>query len=458
MDDEKRDDEASTFAGRLQRYVRTAAGVGGVASRTAGRLLFGGELTDTATAADVARLLGRLRGPAMKIAQVAGSLPDVFPPEFAAELATLQTNAPPMGPTFVRRRMAAELGPDWQSKFKSFDMAPAAAASLGQVHRAVTKEGAAVACKLQYPSMESAVDADIAQIQTILSLQRTAVRAFDTSEIALEVAARVREELDYVREAANMRLFGTMLAGQANVVVPTPIAQLSTRRLLTMTWLDGAPFRKAVDSATQQRRNAIAEALYAAWWIPLCWYGVIHGDAHLGNYTVRDDDGINLFDFGCVRVYPADEVGGFIDLFHALKAGDDDLTVKAYARWGFRNADRELASKLNDWAQFVFGPVLDDRERTIGDGVNPFEAGPQRIWALKQRLGEGAVVRPPRSFVFIARAFVGLGAALIHLKAKLNWHRLFATLIQDFSTDAVAARQLAALQTAGLNTLASGEP
>ncbi len=455
MSDKKPDEEASSFGRRLQRYAKTTAGIGGLASRTAGRMLFGGALTDVATAADVARLLGRLRGPAMKIAQVAGSLPDVFPPEFAAELATLQTNAPPMGPAFVRRRMAAELGPDWQSKFKSFDMVPSAAASLGQVHRAVAKDGRALACKLQYPDMQSAVDADIAQIQTILSLQRTAVRAFDTSEIALEVAERVREELDYEREAGNMRLFHAMLDDAANISVPEPIAALSTRRLLTMTWLDGTPFRRAVDDAPLERRNAVAQALYTAWWLPLCRYGVIHGDAHLGNYSVRQDGGINLFDFGCVRVYAANEVAGFIDLYHALQARDEDAAVKAYARWGFRNADRELASKLNEWAQFVFAPVLDDRERTIGDGVNPFEAGPQRIWALKQRLGEGSIVRPPRSFVFVARALVGLGAALIHLKAKLNWHRLFVEMAKDFSADAVAERQCNVLLAAGLDHLHS---
>ena len=337
---DKDKDERSTLARRLQRYARTTAGVGGLATRTAGRLLLGGALTDVTNAADAARMLGRLRGPMMKVAQVAGSLPDVFPPEFAAELAKLQTNAPPMGPAFVRRRMAAELGPDWQARFKSFEMVPAAAASLGQVHRGVTKDGRAVACKLQYPDMQSAVDADIGQIQTILSLQRTAVRAFDTSEIALEAADRVREELDYEREAANMRLFRAMLREHGEVSIPEPIAELTTRRLLTMTWLDGTTFLKGVEGATQGKRNAIGKALHAAWWVPLCRYGVIHGDAHLGNYAVHEDAGINLFDFGCVRVYEPEAIAGFIDLYRALKAGDDDAAVKAYARWGFQNADR----------------------------------------------------------------------------------------------------------------------
>jgi predicted unusual protein kinase regulating ubiquinone biosynthesis (AarF/ABC1/UbiB family) len=447
---EDEDEERSTLARRVGRYVRTTAGIGAVASRTAGRLLFGGALTDVANAADAARLLGRLRGPAMKIAQVAGSLPDVFPPEFASELAKLQTSAPPMGPAFVRRRMAAELGARWQAKFASFDMEPAAAASLGQVHRARLHDGRAAACKLQYPDMQSAVDADIAEVQAILSLQRTAVRTFDTREIALEAAERIREELDYAREAANMRLFGVMLREHANVAVPEPIAALSTRRLLTMTWLDGAPFLAAAEGASQDARNAIGAALHAAWWTPLCRYGVIHGDAHLGNYTVRNDCGINLFDFGCVRVYEAEAVAGFVDLYRALKAGDEDAAVRAYARWGFRGADKALVAKLSEWSNIAFGPVLDDRERLIAEGGNPFAASAERIWALKAQLWQGSTVRPPRAFVFIARALVGLGAALIHLGARHNWHRMFERLIADFSPEAVAARQRAALDEAGL--------
>ncbi|MBI1212897.1 MAG: AarF/ABC1/UbiB kinase family protein [Alphaproteobacteria bacterium] len=447
MTDDK-DDERSTFGGRLRRYARTTAGVGSVAARTGARFLFGRALTDIANAADAARILGQLRGPVMKIAQVAGSLPDVFPPEFAAELAKLQTSAPPMGPAFVRRRMAAELGPDWQSKFKSFDMTPAAAASLGQVHRATTKDGRAVACKLQYPDMQSAVDADIAQVQTILSLQRAAVRTLDTSEIAAEAADRVREELDYEREAANMRLFGEMLRATANVSVPEPIEALSTHRLLTMTWLDGAPFLPSVAGAPQERRDAIGRALHAAWWGPLCRYAVIHGDAHLGNYTVRADDGINLLDFGCTRVYEPAAVGGFVDLYRALKSKDDAATIQAYERWGFRGADQALVEKLREWAKIVFEPVLDDRERFLIESDSPFDASPERIWALKRQLQFGSTVRPPRSFVFISRALVGLGAALVHLKARLNWHRMFEALIADFSIEAVAQRQSAALALA----------
>ena len=262
------DDEASSVLNRLKRYVGVATGVTGVALRGAGRWIGGKGPLDTGNAADLARMLGGLRGPLMKGAQIAGSLPDVFPPAFAAELAKLQSNAPEMGASFVRRRMAAELGPAWQTKFKSFDLKAAHAASLGQVHRAVALDGRALACKLQYPDMQSTVDADLTQLKTILSLQRAAERKFDTRDIAVEVEERIREELDYVREAAHMRLFGHMFQGDDRIAVPEPMAALSTGRLLTMTWLDGAPFRDAL-ARPQAERDAIAKTLYRAWFVPL---------------------------------------------------------------------------------------------------------------------------------------------------------------------------------------------
>jgi predicted unusual protein kinase regulating ubiquinone biosynthesis (AarF/ABC1/UbiB family) len=305
-----------------------------------------------------------------------------------------------------------------------------------------------LACKLQYPDMQSAVEADLAQLRTILALQRAAERKFDTSDIAEEVSERVREELDYIREAAHMRLFGVILEGDERIAVPVHVAELSTRRLLTMTWLDGAPFRDAL-KAPQSRRDDIARALFHAWFAPLYRFGVVHGDAHLGNYTVRGDGGVNLLDFGCVRIFPARVVEGLVDLYQALRKRDDDLAARAYAKWGFAEVTPDLVEKMGVWAKLVFAALLEDRERRIGESA-PFAAGPEQIWALKQRLRQGANVRPPREFVFIARAIVGIGAAMVHLDANLNWHRMFEALVKDFNVHAVAERQSRALAAAGV--------
>src|SRR5262249_18403032 len=149
----------------------------------------------------------------------------------------LQANAPSMGWPFVKRRMAAELGPDWQRRFASFEHAAAKAASLGQVHRATDHDGRALACKLQYPDMQSAVEADLNQLRLILALYERYDRAISTREIHAEIAARLREELDYELEARHMSLYGAMLDPEAHVHVPKVVGKLTTRRLLTMTWL-----------------------------------------------------------------------------------------------------------------------------------------------------------------------------------------------------------------------------
>src|SRR6185369_14530226 len=153
-------------------------------------------------------------GPIMKVAQLLATIPDALPPEYASELIKLQSQAPPMGWAFVKRRMSAELGAHWQSKFKDFEHHPAAAASLGQVHRATARDGALLACKLQYPDMASAVEADLRQLRVIFSIRRRMDPAIDTSEIIEELSERVREELDYEREARHMALYGGIFADE----------------------------------------------------------------------------------------------------------------------------------------------------------------------------------------------------------------------------------------------------
>src|SRR3954464_8316550 len=153
-----RDTEANRFSARAARYARVGANVGGVAARIAGQRLFGGANADASNAAVLANPLGGLKGPIMKVAQLLATIPALVPPEYAAELQKLQSEAPPMGGAFVRRRMQAELGPDWQGRRRALGPRPAAAASLGQVHRALALDGAPLACKLQYPDMQSAVE------------------------------------------------------------------------------------------------------------------------------------------------------------------------------------------------------------------------------------------------------------------------------------------------------------
>src|SRR5579885_1135101 len=231
---EKSDREKNRFSARAARYARVGANVGTVAARYAGRRLLGGEADRVAEASALSLALGRLKGPLMKVAQLMATVPDLLPPEYAAELKKLQSEAPPMGWAFVQRPMMAELGAGWEKKFASFEHHPAAAASLGQVHRARAHEGAALACKLQYPDMQSAVEADLRQLEWLLAIHRRMNPPIDTTEVAGEIGARLREELDYEREAKHVALYRAMLASTPEVRVPRVWAALSTRRLLTL--------------------------------------------------------------------------------------------------------------------------------------------------------------------------------------------------------------------------------
>ena len=441
--------DSNSFSGRLRRYAQVSTAMGGLAARLAGERYLGLSLDRGRHAAELKAALGGIKGPLMKVAQLLATIPDGLPKEYVEELAQLQANAPAMGWPFVRRRMAGELGIGWESKFGTFERTAARAASLGQVHRATARDGTALACKLQYPEMASAVEADLGQLRVVMGLYERYDRAVTTGEIHAEIADRLREELDYEREAAHMRLYGEILRGEPGIAVPVPLPELSTRRLLTMTWLDGAPILDAAKKTPLAERNLIALRMFRMWYVPFYHYGVIHGDPHLGNYTVAPDRTVNLLDFGCIRVFPAVFVRGVIDLYHALQRDDRDLAVHAYQSWGFGNLSREMIEVLNRWALFVYGPLLEDRERLIQEkksgayGATVAESVHRDI----RRLGG---VRPPREFVFMDRAAIGLGSVFMHLKAELNWYRMFHQLIDDFDEAVLAARQEAALAAAGV--------
>jgi predicted unusual protein kinase regulating ubiquinone biosynthesis (AarF/ABC1/UbiB family) len=310
-------DEDNTIGGRLRRYAQVTGAVGGLAARLAGERYLGMTLDRGKHASDLKTALGGIKGPLMKVAQLLATIPEALPQEYVQQLTQLQANAPSMGWPFVRRRMAAELGPDWRARFASFEQVAAAAASLGQVHRAMSLDGAALAVKLQYPDMQSAVEADLNQLKLVFALYQRYDRAISTGEIHAEIAARLREELDYGLEARHMALYRRMLADVAEIHVPEPVPALCTRRLITMSWLSGEPLLSFVDSH-QAQRNQLAHNMFRAWYVPFYFYGVIHGDPHLGNYTMRPDGDVNLLDFGCIRTFKPSFVGGVIDLYHAL--------------------------------------------------------------------------------------------------------------------------------------------
>ena len=178
-------------------------------------------------------------------------------------------------------------------------------------------------------------------------------------------------------------------------------------------------------------------------------YGVIHGDPHLGNYSIikRKNEilGINLLDFGCVRRFHPAFVEGVINLYNGLKHNNQELVINSYEKWGFKNLSKELIDILNIWANFIYGPLLDNRKRTVADGIKPELYGRKEAFNVYQALKDIGPVEIPREFVFMDRAAVGLGSIFIHLKAEINWYKLFHELIKDFSVKNLETNQKRAI-------------
>ena len=442
--------DSGRVGGRIRRYARVTSTMTGLAARMAGERYLGMQIDRSKHAADLREALGGLKGPIMKVAQILSTIPDALPPEYAEELASLQADAPAMGWLFTRRRMAAELGPDWQQKLQSFTREAVSAASLGQVHKAVDLDGNDLAMKLQYPDMASAIDADLRQLRLVFQLYERYDSAISTSDIYDELSERLREELDYRREAANLQLYRHMLADEDSVRLPEYRADLSSDRLMTMSWLDGTRIMPFLESEpSQEVRNQIARNMFRVWYVPFYFYGVIHGDPHLGNYSLDRDNRINLMDFGSIRLFRPSFVGGVIDLYRALRDSDPDLAVHAYESWGFHGLDKEAIEVLNMWAGFIYSPLLEDKVRPIQELRNG-TAGRELAGKVHGELKRIGGIRPPREFVLMDRAAVGLGSVFMHLGAEVNWHNLFHDLIDDFDRETLADRQRDAAAAVGI--------
>jgi predicted unusual protein kinase regulating ubiquinone biosynthesis (AarF/ABC1/UbiB family) len=440
--------EKKHLGGRIRRYAKISRTIGEIAVRWAGEQYFGFPLKRAKHATNLRHSLGELKGPLMKIAQFLSTVPEGLPPEYVRELSELQAQAPPMGPLFVKRRMANELDLDWREKYTAFNHHAAAAASLGQVHQARSLDGRLLACKLQYPDMEATIDADLKQFKFAIGLYERFNKALVTEDIYQEISDRLHEEVDYEREAKNLNFYKHMLRDIPNVVIPDVLPELTTNRLLTMTWLEGRPLLEMKDQPFDVR-NHIARAMFRIWYLPLYHYSVIHGDPHLGNYNVDKDLKINLLDFGCIRVFPTRIITGVIELYYALLDGNKERAVNAYKLLGFKNISQELIDVLNIWAEFLYRPLLEDRVQPI-DQAHSAVYGREMAAKVHRELNRIGGVRPPREFVLIDRAAVGMGSVFMHLKAEVNWCQEFRSLIEGFDDKKVEERQRKVLEQVGL--------
>ncbi len=431
--------EKSKLSKQIKRYAEVSGVVGKLATKLVGKKYLGISFDKDIHAKNLTTSLGKIKGPLMKVAQLTATIPDILPSEYAKELAELQSNAPPMGQMFVKRRMINELGRNWISHFKNFENEASKAASLGQVHKAYLKNGNKIACKLQYPDMNSIIKADLKQLKLIFSVYQSYNKAIKTNEIFKEVNDRLLEELDYKREKNMMKIFNNIFIKKNYVNIPKVYDKLSTDRLLTMDWLDGDHILKFKNKKLEQR-NRIAKNMFLTWYFPFYNYGIIHGDPHLGNYTIAQNNSINLFDYGCMRVFKGNFIKGVIDLYNALQKNDKDKAVYAYKNWGFRDISKKKLEVLNKWAGFIYSPLLKDKVQKIQENTSG-TYGAKVASEVHKELRKLGGIQPPREFVFMDRAAVGLGSVFMHLNAKLNWYKIFNELIENFSSDAIDKRQ-----------------
>ena len=439
-----KDKESKSFTKQIKRYAQVGGVVGTLATKIVSQKYLGVKLDKNKHAAEIRTALGNIKGPLMKIAQLSATIPDLLPPEYAQELIHLQSNAPPMGWLFVKRRMAAELGVHWQKRFSKFNKEAIRAASLGQVHKAILPSGKIVACKLQYPDMESAVTADLSQLKLIFSIYQAYNKAIKTSEIYKEITQRLKEELDYKREIKLTQIFKKIFAKVSYVHIPQTYEKLSTKRLLTMSWLEGKSILE-FKKVNKEIRNTIAKNMFYTWYRPFYKYGIIHGDPHLGNYTVQNDYSINLFDFGCMRVFNGKFIQGVIDLYFALQKNNMAQAVYAYEQWGFDNITKKKLTVLNKWANFLYSPLLEDKVQKIQESDSGV-FGAKVAAEVHQELKKLGGVKPPKEFVFMDRAAVGLGSVFMHLKAEVNWYKIFHDLIENFDEKKLNDKQQSALK------------
>lgn len=417
----------------LKRLFDVSTTLTGIGMRVGAQEYLGMNFDENAYAQKLRHAFGNLKGPFMKMVQFLATVPDALPPEFATEFLTLQSNAPSMGEGFVRRRMAGELGINWRDLFQDFSLKASHAASLGQVHQAVSKEGVKLAIKLQYPDMETTINADLKQLNLVLGIYQTFNKSIDTQDIADEIRERLHEELDYIHEAQNLKQFRKIFKDTLDfIVVPEVYPEFSTRRLLTMEWIEG---KSALDFVGHENnfRDELGRKLFLAWYWPLYRFGILHGDPHPGNYLILSDERISVLDFGCVRKFDKLFLQAVVDLYVALRDNKPELAVDAYRRWGFNDLNNELIEVLNQWAKLLYDPLLEDKKRPIQE-ANGGKKGWKIARSIHKRLHDLGGIKPPREFVFMDRAAVGIGSVLMRLESEQNWHRLFEEIIDGMYT------------------------
>ena len=376
------------------------------------------------TAEQVAEALGHMKGALMKIGQMASYLDQGLPEPIREQLAQLQSDAPPMAPELAASVVEHELGARPTELFDTWDPVPFAAASIGQVHRAISKDGQAVAVKVQYPGVDDAIDADLANAGLLVQIISMVFPGVEPEPIVEELKARLREELDYTLEARNQRVFAGYYADHPFISIPNVVAELSTRRVLTTELAEGARFDELL-TWDQHERDLAAETIYRFVFGSLYRLGAFNGDPHPGNYLFERDGRVTFLDFGLVKHFTTDEVRQLADMSEAFAVDKDMAKFRhVISSSGFLKHDERFTdAQIKDYFDHFWSFVLEDKETT----TTP-EWSSESVRRFFDATGpHGEIMKAanvPASFVILQRINLGLGAVLGELHATRNWRRI----------------------------------
>jgi len=379
------------------------------------------------TAEDVTRTMGEMKGAVMKFGQILSMMTGAMPPELTAQLATLQSNAPPMAFELVRQVFEEEFGCGPERLFRKFEKRPFAAASIGQVHRAVTRDGHEVAVKVQYPGVREAIEHDLANVGLIIGMAGLASRGLEPGPIIRDLKEGIREELDYQREAAWQQRFRDLFEGHAFIRVPRVYHELSTSRILVQEFVRGRPFATAY-SLDQASRNRIGEIIYRFAFGSIYRHRLFNGDPHPGNYLLLDDGSIAFVDYGCVAEFSPDHVAGFTKVLRALIADDREAWRRATEDIGILKRDAPFTTEeLYEHMHWYWAPILEP-EVTF----TPELAG-EMIRRNTQTTGLGGQINRycnvPEGMVFLTRINFGLAGLMANLRARGPWRAIIEEYI-----------------------------